>query len=97
MAVAAWMVWKKAGFQRAKKALALYGTQLIFNLGWSVLFFGFTWPLGALVEIVFLWGLILAALLSFYRISWVAGIMFVPYFLWVSFAVYLNAGIWLLN
>ena len=51
----------------------------------------------ALVEILTLWVAIFATLLSFWRISKIAGWLFVPYLVWVSFATILNLEIWRLN
>ena len=46
MAIAAWMVWRVAGFAAARTALVLFLVQLAFNALWSWLFFG--WRLGGL-------------------------------------------------
>ena len=43
------------------------------------------------------WGLILGTLRAFRRVDRAAGWLLLPYLLWVSFAAYLNAGVWLLN
>jgi len=77
--------------------LALFGGQLVLNVLWSILFFGLQAPGTALVEILILWAGIFATLLSFWRISTIAGWLFVPYLAWVSFAAMLNFEIWRLN
>ena len=64
---------------------------------WSVLFFGLRSPLFGLVEIVVLWIVILVNIWMFYRVSKTAGLLLVPYILWVSFAAVLNYSIWALN
>ncbi len=64
---------------------------------WSLLFFGLQNPFFAFVEIVFLWIAILVNIILFYRISRKAGIILVPYILWVSFAAFLNYSVWVLN
>ena len=98
MAVAGWLVWRRAGHVgRARGGLALFAIQLALNLLWSALFFGLKAAGAALIEIVFLWLAIAATLIAFWRIDRVAGLLFVPYLAWVSFAVALNAGIWRLN
>ena len=51
----------------------------------------------ALLWLLALWGLILGMLLTFRRVDRAAGWLLLPYLLWVSFAAYLNAGVWLLN
>lgn len=97
MGVAAWLVWRVGGFQAARFALTLFLVQLALNALWSWLFFG--WHRGALAfaDIVLLWLAILATLVAFWRISLLAGVLLVPYFLWVSFAAALNYSIWQRN
>jgi translocator protein len=97
MAVAAWLVWQRRGFVNVNSALGLFIFQLILNALWSPLFFGLRSPLAGLLDIVPLWTAILVTLLSFYKISPVAGVLLVPYWLWVSFATALNFVIWKLN
>jgi len=97
MAVAAWLVWRQAGFAGAKLPLALFGIQLALNSLWSVLFFGLQNPGAAAVEIILLWTAILATMITFWRRSRVAGGLLAPYLAWVSFAVGLNVAIWRMN
>jgi tryptophan-rich sensory protein len=97
MAVAAWMVWLRAGPRAAWGALGLFVVQLVLNLGWSWLFFGLRNPGAAVLEIALLWVSILVTLLAFRRISPAAGWLMVPYLGWVSFAAALNFTIWRLN
>jgi translocator protein len=97
MAIAGWRVWRRAGFGQAKKELTLYGLQLGLNLTWSTLFFGFQNIGLALVEIILLLIAITANTILFWRIDRPAGLLFVPYVLWVGFASILNASLWLLN
>lgn len=97
MAVAAWLVWRQAGFAGAKLPLALFGIQLALNSVWSVLFFGLQNPGAAAVEIILLWTAILAMLITFWRRSRVAGGLLAPYLAWVSFATVLNVAIWRMN
>lgn len=97
MAVAAWLVWRVNGLAGARGALRLYLVQLVFNVLWSWLFFG--WHLGgwAFAEVILLWVLIGATLVAFWPVSRLAGLLLVPYLLWVSFAVALNYSVWQLN
>lgn len=97
MAVAAWLVWRRAGWRRAPGALGLFAAQLALNAAWSPLFFGFRSPGAALVDIVLLWLAIAVTVVAFSRIVPLAGALLVPYWLWVSFATALNAAIWRLN
>lgn len=97
MAVAAWLVWYRAGFIRARWAFALFGVQLVLNASWSGLFFALHRPDLAFVEIVFLWLAIAATVVAFCRFSQLAAGLLVPYWLWVTFAAALNGTIWSLN
>lgn len=95
MALAAWRVWCTTGWKHA--ALALYGLQLALNGAWSWLFFGQHRLGWAALEIVLLWLLIVATLVTFWRVRRSAGWLLVPYAAWVGFAVALNAAVWRLN
>jgi tryptophan-rich sensory protein len=75
----------------------LWGSQLVLNAAWSLLFFGLHRPGFALVEIILLLALLIATTVSFFRVRTVAGLLFLPYVAWVCFAAYLNAGFWYLN
>jgi tryptophan-rich sensory protein len=97
MGIAAWLVWRSGGFGPNRKALTLFMLQLGFNALWSWLFFA--WNLGflALADITVLWVLIVATLVTFWRVSPLAGALLLPYLLWVSFAAGLNYSLWQLN
>jgi tryptophan-rich sensory protein len=97
MGIAAWLVWRKVSFAGAHVALTLFIIQLVLNALWSFLFFGIHRPDMAFIEIIILWVLILATIIGFWRISMLAGILLLPYLLWVSFASVLNLQLWRLN
>lgn len=97
MAVAAFLVWRKAGFQAAALPLTLFLVQLALNGTWSWLFFGLQRPALALVDIVVLWVAIAGTAWAFRSHSPIASAMLLPYLAWVSFATALNAAIVRLN
>jgi len=98
MGIAAWLVWRQGWDNpQVQGALAIFGVQLLLNLFWSLIFFGLHSPGWAVLEIVILWGFILATTIQFYRLEPVAGLLLVPYQLWVTFATVLNATVWQLN
>jgi translocator protein len=98
MGVAAWLVWRQAGFTGfGGVALRLFIVQLALNALWSHLFFGLHRPDLAFLDIVGLWVAILAVVLMFWRVNAVAGTLMLPYLAWVGFASYLNYVIWRLN
>jgi len=97
MAFAAWRIWRECGFRRARVSLGLYIFQLVLNGAWMWLFFGLQLPGIALVEILVLWVILVAITICFWRCSPLAGLLMLPYMLWVGFAAYLNYGLWRLN
>ena len=97
MSIAAFLIWQKRDNPKAKQALRFYGTQLILNALWSIIFFGMHNPGLAFLEIIFLWSFILITLIKFYQINKIAGLLFIPYLLWVSFALILNLFVWMIN
>ena len=98
MGIAAFLVWKKGWDRRdVKIALGIFVGQLVLNTLWSIIFFGLYSPGSAFIEIVFLWLAIFVTIILFAQISKLAAWLFVPYIIWVSFAMYLNYSIWILN
>ncbi len=98
MGIAAFLVWKKGLVRRdVKIALGIFLGQLVLNTLWSIIFFGLHSPGGAFIEIIFLWLAILATIIAFAKISRPTAWLLVPYIAWVSFAMYLNYSIYVLN
>lgn len=98
MALSAWNVWREGnGWDFATPAITLFLIQLALNAAWSGIFFGLRSPGWALVEICFLWIAILVTLIMFWKLSRLSGALLLPYLAWVSYAAYLNAGIWRLK
>ncbi|MFB6247805.1 MAG: TspO/MBR family protein [Salinibacter sp.] len=99
MGVAAALVWRADRADRAavRRALGLFGVQLLLNGGWSVAFFWARSPTWGLLVIAGLWGVLARTTERFFRIRPAAGALLVPYLLWVSYAAALNGAIWLLN
>jgi len=95
IAVAGWLVWRDR--PASAGPLVLWGSQLVLNAAWSLLFFGLHLPGLALVEIMLLLALLIATTVAFFRVRKVAALLFCPYVAWVCFAAYLNAGLWYLN
>ncbi len=88
---------KEALPQETTNALKTYILQLAFNFFWSLIFFNLRAFLFAFIWLIALWGLIIIMLLQFYKIDKIAAIINIPYFLWVTFAAYLNLAIYILN
>ncbi len=79
------------------RSLRLFFVQLGFNFFWSILFFNLQQFGLSLIWLIVLWALILWMIVSFNAVDKPAARLQIPYLLWVSFAAYLNLGVWLLN
>jgi tryptophan-rich sensory protein len=97
MGIAAWLVWRERRAARVAPALALFVVQLILNAAWSWLFFDLHWIGWALVDLGVLWLAVGATLRAFWKCRPLAGLLMLPYFLWVGFAALLNFEFWRLN
>ena len=99
MGVAGGMVWNRLEQdpENVKKAFTFFIIQLALNAAWSVIFFYFHNPFLALIEVILFWLLIFETHIQFKKIDITAGLLFIPYLAWVSFATVLNASIWWLN
>jgi tryptophan-rich sensory protein len=96
MAISAWLVWREYGWG-ARAALLIFFAQLALNVAWSGIFFGSRLPGVAFAEIVILWLAIAFNIVVFYWLLPPAALLMLPYVLWVTYAAYLNFGIWRLN
>jgi len=98
MGISAFLIWN-VGIDRpqVKVALGVFALQLILNGLWTPIFFGQHLIGLALVEIIMMWAAILLTILVFWRVSKPAALLLLPYIFWVSFAVVLNASLFLLN
>ena len=90
-------LWRRQDHPGFKLTLIFFLIQLVFNNLWSAAFFGLRSPLLGLIDIGLLWVAILSMIRYSLRISKVAGLLLLPYMFWVSFAVFLNFFLWLLN
>lgn len=82
---------------KKKQALTAYGVQLFLNFLWPLFFFGGQMYLTAFIILIALWVAIFITLRRFSNIDETAGDLLLPYILWVTFAGYLNLGVFLLN
>ncbi len=98
MGIAFALIWN-AGTEKkeVKKAMKLFGLQLILNLIWSFLFFTMQNPAIAFIDIVILLIAINTTIRHFSAINKTSAYLLIPYLLWVSFATLLNGSIWYLN
>lgn len=97
MGIAAWLVWREGPSPVIRRALVLFGVQLVLNVLWSWLFFGWRLGAAAFLDIIVLLVLIVTTMVAFWRIKPLAGALLIPYLLWVGFASALNYSVWQLN
>ena len=98
MGYASWRVYTRENDAAQRRlALIFYGLQLFCNFLWPIIFFRFEAFLGAFVVLIILWILIVLTMWQFYKSDERSGDLLIPYLLWVTFAGYLNLGVYLLN
>ena len=97
MGIGAARIYSSPASGERTQSLRLFFAQLFFNFFWSIIFFNFQAFGFAFLWIIALWVLILMMTLSFRKIDPISAWLQVPYLLWVTFAAYLNFGVWLLN
>ena len=97
MGVGAARVYLAPASGARSRSLLLFFVQLAFNFFWSILFFNFQRFGLAFLWLIVLWILILWMILAFRKVDPPAAWLQVPYLLWVTFAAYLSAGVWILN
>lgn len=97
MGIGAARIRMTAGSDRRSRGLNLFVLQLTVNFFWSLIFFNAGAYGFALLWLLLLWVLVLLMILSFRKTDPVAAWLQLPYQLWLTFALYLNAGVWYLN
>ena len=97
MAFAGWLAWRQSRRTGARLPVVAFCVQLVLNTAWSFCFFGLRNPAAGFIEIVILWCAVVATTVIFFRVSRAAGLLFVPYLAWVTFAAALNFAVWRLN
>lgn len=90
-------VHRKRNLKAEKDSLKIYSLNLIFNFAWSIFFFNFRIFWFSFIWLVALWVIILLMIIKFCKVSKWAGLLQIPYLLWVTFAGYLNLSIALIN
>lgn len=98
MGIASYLVYRMdPGDEDVQKAIKRYLLQLGVNFFWSIFFFRFEWYLFSFFWLVLLWIFIVSTMVQFKKLNKVAFYFMGFYLLWVTFAGYLNLGVWFLN
>lgn len=96
MAISAYLIYE-SGLDCRRSALTVYGAQLAVNFFWPLIFFNLQAYLFAFLWLILLWVLVFIMIRLFYRCRRIAALLQIPYLLWLTFAGYLNCGVWILN
>ena len=97
MGIGAARIWLTPGSKERSKGLNLYVVQLIVNFFWSLLFFNAQAYGLAALWLILLWVLVLLMIIEFSKVDKLAAWLQIPYLVWLTFAAYLNLGVWFLN
>lgn len=97
MGIGAARVAASADGQAGSRGLNIFVIQLVFNFFWSLIFFNVKSYGLSFLWLLVMWTLIIAMILPFWKADKVAALLQIPYLLWVTFAAYLNFGVWQLN
>ena len=97
MGISAARIYLAPASNARSRSLLLFFVQLAFNFFWSIIFFNLQAFGFAFLWLIALWVLILLMILSFRKVDKPAAWLQMPYLLWVTFAAYLNLGVWMLN
>lgn len=84
-------------YKQNEQNKTIYYTQLIVNGLWSIIFFIFKWYLISTIWIILLIILVTIMIYKFYKENKIAGLINIPYLIWLFFALYLSFGVYLLN
>ncbi len=96
--IASYLVYK-SGTEKdyVREALYYYAASLLLSFIWPLVFFRAQMLLGSFWVLLLLWLITGICVAKFYRINHTAGLLILPYWLWITFAGYLNLAVWLLN
>lgn len=96
MGIASYLI-SESDSKDSTEAMILYWLQLAVNFFWTPLFFVAGWYLLSFFWLILLWVLVFACVKKFVKIDKRAAYLMIPYLLWLTFAAYLNFGVYLLN
>jgi len=97
MGISAAIIWLEKDSAERRRGLNLYVAQLIVNFFWSLIFFNAQAYGFAVLWLILLWVLVLLMILQFRKVNELAAKLQIPYLIWLTFAAYLNIGVWVLN
>lgn len=90
IAFSLYLSWVSSNQKEKKQVVLFFGINLFLNFLWSFIYFGLMNPLLAFAELILLWISIIFLIKTTYKINKISGYLLMPYFLWVTFAGFLN-------
>ena len=96
MGVSTYLIYEKDK-NLNRNAFIIYAVQLVLNFIWPIFFFGFDAYLLSFIILVLLLVFVVAMIINFHRENKLAGLLQIPYLIWLLFAAYLNFSVFLLN
>jgi translocator protein len=93
----AWSAARVAALPQNGQAMAFWGLQIALNTLWTPVFFGLHRIRAGMVIISLMWLAVAATMITFFALDFWAGLMFLPYLIWVSIASALNFSVLRLN
>ena len=97
MGIGAASIWMSPPSKERSRSLNLFIAQLVINFFWSPIFFNLQAFGLAFFWLLFLWGLVISMTVSFWKVDPLTAKLQLPYLIWLTFAAYLNLGVWWLN
>jgi tryptophan-rich sensory protein len=96
--ISLFMIWRlNENITFKRNILIIFSIHLLLNILWSFIFFGLNQILFSVIIIIILWFVIFINIMQISKVSAIASALLIPYLLWVSFAIYLNISIYILN
>ncbi len=96
MGISSYIVYESNSLLK-NKALKVYAIQLLMNFIWPLIFFNAQMYLFSFIWLLAIWCLVLFMIILFSKIKPISGYIQIPYLLWLTFAAYLNLGVYFLN
>ena len=97
MGIGAARIYQAPPSKARSLGLNLFIAQLVVNFFWSPVFFNLRAFGLAFFWLLLLWALVLWMILAFRKVDQLAAKLQIPYLIWLTFAAYLNLGVWYLN
>ena len=97
MGISAARIYLALKSKERSRGLNLYAVQLAVNFFWSLFFFNAKAFGFSALWLLLLWVLVLFMILSYSKVDMKAAWLQLPYLAWLTYAAYLNLGVWYLN